>query len=102
MTASVMSEDASAVGVAQDDRFGAGFECGAHHQGRVFGVVAEAVEEVLAVDEHLAAVFAAGAHRVGDHLEVLFGVVRRACSTWRMSDLATRHSTGARESRSAW
>ncbi len=61
----------AAVGVAQDDDLRAGLGGGADDLEGVVGVGAVAVEEVLAVDEHPAAIGDEVAHRVRHHGEVL-------------------------------
>jgi hypothetical protein len=63
-----------AVRVAQRDPLGARLRGRAHAAGRVLGVLAIGVEEVLAVVDHALALSAQERDRVGDHREVLLGV----------------------------
>ncbi len=61
----------AAVGVAQDDHFGARFRRRAHHLEGVLGSGAVAVEEVLGVEEDPPALADEVGDRVADHREVL-------------------------------
>ena len=79
----------AAVGVAENPDVRAGAGRGVEHADAVVGVVPVAVEEVLAVDEHPAAVVAQERHGVAHHGEVLLvrgaqAPARRAARrTWR-------------------
>ena len=94
----------AAVGVAEDEELGAGLGRGLEGLERVAGVGLPAVEEVLGVEDHLAARSAEIGDALGDHLEVLFlsgvqdlgGVERR-----RLADDGDGRSTGSQERRQA-
>ena len=62
----------AAVGVAQGNEVGAGFDRRSYHFKRVLRVGPVAVEEVLGVEEHPLAVLAEVGDRVRDHGQVLF------------------------------
>ena len=61
----------AAVGVAEDERGGAGLAGASQDRKRVVRVVLEAVEEVLGVEDDLAAVGLEERDGLGDHVEVL-------------------------------
>ncbi len=61
----------AAVGVAEDDHFGARLRRGADHVQRVLRVAAVAVEEVLGIDEDTLALGLEVRHGVAHHAEVL-------------------------------
>ena len=62
---------AAAVGVAEHEHVRAGVPRGGERRQRVVGIVLVAVEEMLGVVDHLAAVRLEVAHGVGDHRAVL-------------------------------
>src|SRR5699024_1213636 len=59
------------VGIAQGDDVGSGLHRGGHRAQGVVGVVAVAVEDVLGVQDHAAALVTQVADGVGDHRQVL-------------------------------
>ena len=72
----------TAVGVAQHDVAGALQHGGLERPERELGVLLEAVEEVLHVDQHLAAVAVQELDRVGDHRRALVERGLSASVTW--------------------
>ena len=84
----------AAVGVAQDERPGAGLAGRPQRGERVVAVGLVAVEEVLGVVDHLAAVVGDEADRVRDHVQVLAGVAPRTSVTWSSQLLPKIVTTG--------